>query len=413
MKTAIGVLVLAGLGVGVVLLWPTAVPDDLLLADVDESAVFGAELVARAERFERFLFVLWIHSQIALFATLWVYARKGVRFAQESAAGPIGTGMLLGMLGLAIVWLVNLPFRVAGHWWARRYEVSDADYLTWLLDDWILLGAQFVSVCLALLIVMGLARRLGDWWWLPGAATFVGIAALFTFAAPYIDYTTEPLRDRTLLEAADRFERELGLPDVPVHVQEVSEDTERANAYAYGFGPSRRIVLWDTVLDDPFDSGEQKVVLAHELAHHSQRHLTEGIGWFAIFAVPGTFVLMLATRSRGGIGVPEAIPLALIVAASFQLATAPAANWVTRRMEAEADWKALEVTQDPEAVEGAMVGLSETSLGDPYPPAWVQIMLGTHPPLADRVGMARAWAARRQRERNVIGHTSIVSTSCR
>jgi len=406
-RTAVSVLVLAGLVVGVVLLWPTARPNDLVLADVDERAVFGAELVERAARFELFLYVLWTLSQIALLATLWVFAKRGVGFVRESAAGPIGTGMLLGMLGLAIVWLGALPFRLVGHWWALRYDVTDAGYITRLLDDWMLLGAQFLSLSLALLVAMGLARRLGDWWWLPGAAAFVGIAALFTFAAPYIDYTTEPLRDRTLLEAADRFERELGLPDVPVHVQEVSEDTERANAYAYGFGPSQRIVLWDTVLDDPFDSGEQKVVLAHELAHHSQRHLTEGIGWFAIFAVPGTFVLMLATRSRGGIGVPEAIPLALIVAASFQLATAPAANWVTRRMEAEADWKALEVTQDPEAVEGAMVGLSETSLGDPYPPAWVQIMLGTHPPLADRVGMARAWAARRQRERNAIGPTHI------
>ena len=102
---------------------------------------------------------------------------------------------------------------------------------------------------------------------------------------------------------------------------------------------------------------------------------------------------MLATKGRGGMGAPEAIPLALIVAAVFQLATAPAANWVTRRMEAEADWKALEVSRDPDSVEGAMK-LSETSLGDPDPPSWVQLLLGTHPALADRVAMAHAWAAR-------------------
>ena len=365
-----------------------------MLGDVDETAVFGAELVARAERFERFLYLLWVLSQVALLATLWLYARKGAGFMRESAAGPIGTGMLLGMLGLAIVWLVNLPFRLVGHWWALRYDVTDAGYVTWLLDDWILLGAQFVSLCLALVIVMGLARRLGDNWWLPGAAVFVTIAAFFTFVSPYIDYTTDPLREETLLEAADRFESELGLPDVPVYVQEVAEDTDVANAYAYGFGPTQRVVFWDTILDDPFDIGEQQAVLAHELAHHSQQHLPEGIGWFAIFAIPGAFVLMVATKGRGGMGAPEAIPLALLVTAIFQLATAPAANWVTRRMEAEADWKALEVTRDPESVEGAMVGLSETSLGDPDPPAWTQILLGTHPALADRVAMARAWSAR-------------------
>ena len=63
-------------------------------------------------------------------------------------------------------------------------------------------------------------------------------------------------------------------------------------------------------------------------------------------------------------------------------------------MEAEADWKSLEVTRSPEALEGVMVGFTETSLHDPDPPNWVGIVLGTHPELAERVAMARAWAAR-------------------
>jgi STE24 endopeptidase len=377
-----------------VLLWPTEVPNDLALAEVDADAVFGAELVARAERFERFLHVLWVLSQIALLGTLWVYSRRGAAFTRESSAGPIGTGMLLGMLGLAIVWLVALPFRLVGHWWTRRYELTEIGYLDWLFEDWALLGASFVSLCLALLIVMGLARRLGDWWWLPGAGVFVAIAALFTFAAPYLDYTTDPLRDEELVEAAEQYRTELGLDGVPLYVQEVPEDTELANAYAYGFGPSKRVVFWETLLRDPFDREEQKLVLAHELAHHSQDHLPEGIGWFAIFAVPGAFVLMLATRGRGGMGAPEAVPLALIVVAVLQLVTAPAANLITRRIEAEADWMALQVTSDPKALEGVMNAFVETSLSDPDPPGWIHLMTGTHPSLEERVAMARAWAAR-------------------
>jgi STE24 endopeptidase len=144
----------------------------------------------------------------------------------------------------------------------------------------------------------------------------------------------------------------------------------------------------------PFDGSEQKVVLAHELAHHSQEHLPKGIAWFAIFAVPGAWILMRATRSRGGMGAPEAVPIALIVVAVFQLATAPLSNLISRRMEAEADWKALQVTEDPGSLQGVMVALAETSLGDPDPPAWTEHLLGTHPALADRVAMARAWAER-------------------
>jgi STE24 endopeptidase len=380
------------LTLGAFLLYPTAVPDDFRLAEVDVDQVFGTELVDRANRYERFFYVDWVLAQIALLATFWIYARRGPAFARESSAGPIGTGMLLGMLGLGILWLVRLPFRVAAHWWERHWDQSDLSYLDWLIEDWAILAAEFLSICFALLVVMGLARRLGERWWLPGAAVFVAIAALFTFVAPYLDFTTDPLRDETLLAAARGYESELDVGHIPIRVEEVSPDTEQANAYAFGLGPSRRVVFWDTMLLDPFSKDEQKVVLAHELAHHSQRHLPEGIGWFALFAVPGAWILMRATRRRGGMAAPEAVPLALLVVVVYQLATAPLANHVSRRIEAEADWKALQVTQAPAALEGLMIGFSTTSLGEPDPPAWVQLMLGTHPTLADRVGMARAWS---------------------
>jgi STE24 endopeptidase len=356
--------------------------------------VFGADFVADAKRYERLFYVLFVLAQVALLLTLWLYARRGAGLARESSAGPIGTGMLLGMLGLGIVWLVHIPFGVVAHWWARRNEQTELSYLDWLLEDWAILGAEFLSICVALLIVMGLARRLGERWWLPGAAVFVAIAALFTFVAPYLDFTTDPLRDDVLLEAADGYRAALGVGDIPLRVEEVSGDTEQANAYAFGLGPSRRVVFWDTILADPFSVAEQKVVLAHELAHHSQRHLPEGLAWFALFAVPGAWILMRATRRRGGMGAPEAVPLALLVVAIFQLATAPVANHVSRRMEAEADWKALQVTRDPGALEGLMLGFSESGLGDPDPPSWVQLVAGTHPALVDRVAMARAWAER-------------------
>jgi len=389
------VLLVAALAVAAILLYPTAVPDGLALPSVDADSTFGADLVARAERYERFHYVNWVLAQVALLATLFLYARRGAAFTRESAAGPVGTGMLLGMLGLAIVWLVGLPFRVASLWWQRRHGLEDVGYLDWLVGDWALLGAEFASICIALLIVMGLARRLGERWWLPGAAVFVAIGALFTFGTPYLDFTTDPLEDQALVAAGRQYERELGLSELPLRVEEVSDDTEQANAYATGIGPSRRVVLWDTMLMQPFTVAERKVVLAHELAHHSQEHLPKGIGWFALFAIPGAWILMRATRGRGGMGAPEAVPLALLVVAVVQVAAAPAANAISRRMEAEADWKALQVTRDPDALEGLMVGFSDTSLGDPEPPGWVELMLGTHPTLADRVAMARAWAARR------------------
>ncbi|HET9938851.1 MAG TPA: M48 family metalloprotease [Gaiella sp.] len=369
----------------------TVVPGDLSLPEIDVDAVFGRELVDRAEHYERFLYVDWFLAQVALLAALGVYARYGVRYARESAAGPIGTGMLLGMLGLAIGWLTQLPFALAALWWDRRYGVSEVGYLEAIFGGWLGLGGTFVAVCVALLVVMALARRLGWWWWLPGSAVLTLIALLLVFVGPYL--TTGLDRPDPELQATyDRYERDQGVEDVPLRVEEVSGDTSQANAYAFGIGPSRRTVLWDTLLDGRFTEGEVDVVLAHELGHHSSNHIPEAVVWFGLFALPSALLLTIATRRRGGMGRPAAIPLALLVAAVVQLALAPAQGVVSRRSESEADWKALQTTRNPQAARGLFREFADTSLGDPSPPTWAYVLLQSHPTLAQRVAMADAWA---------------------
>jgi STE24 endopeptidase len=372
------------------LLLRTSVPSGLHLAHVDTDAIFGKKVVRQAVRVERFFLVNWLLMQVTLFATLWVYARRGARFARESAAGPIGTGMLLGMLGLGIVWLVQLPFRLLDVWWARRHGLTEAGYLEWAFGHWFELGGTFVALCVALLVVMFLARRLGEVWWIPGAAVFVAVGTLFAFVQPYL-VSTAPLRDPALRRAAAEFERRQGVSGIPVSVEDVSGTTSQANAYAVGFRTSRKVVLWSTMVDGTFSDAEVKVVLAHEIGHHSSNHIPKGLAWFALFALPGAWILMRATRGRGGMGEAAAVPLALLVVAALQLAAMPAQSWISRRMEAEADWKALQTTRDPDAARGLFVGFGKTSLADPNPPTWAYALLENHPTLAQRVAMADAW----------------------
>jgi STE24 endopeptidase len=392
-----GTLVVAWV-VAAVLLSRTSVPDDLPLPTVDVDAVFGAELVARAERYRRFLYLDRVLAEVALLVTLAVYAKRGVRLVRESAAGPIGTGMFLGMLGLGLAWVVRLPFSVAALWWQRRHGLSSQGYADVLVDGWLGLAATFVALSMALFVLMALARRLGSWWWLPGSLVLVSVAAALVLVQPYLTPDLEPVDDPRVERAFERFRGAQGVGDVPLRIERVSGHTTLANAYAFGVGPSRRVVLWDTLLDGRFTGREVDVVLAHELGHHSSDHIPKAIGWLTLFALPGAFLLMLATRRRGGMGEPTAIPLALLVVAVLQLVATPAQNLVSRRMEAEADWKALQATHDPAAARGLFRELAATSLGNPSPPGWSQLLFGTHPTLADRVAMADAWAARRAAE---------------
>lgn len=398
-RLVVGIVVAVAWLVLASLLVRSAVPGDLELPAIDVDGTFGAAFVDEAERYERLLLALWVGSQVVLFAVLVLYARRGAVFARESAAGPIGTGMLLGMLGLAATWAVGVPFGLVALWWDRRHGVSEAGYLEHLLDDWLTLVASFVAVCVALLVVMALARWVGEWWWLPGAAVFTAIALAFAWGAPYLVTGLTEADDPALVASHERLQRDQGVSGIPLRIEEVSGDTSQANAYAFGLLGTRAIVLWDTLLDDRFTEGEVDVVLAHEVAHHSSRHIGKAIGWFALFALPGAWLLMRLTRRRGGMGEARAVPLALLVVAAYQLAVAPLQNWVSRGMEKEADWKALESTQDSDSARGLFEGFSQTSLGDPSPPTWAHLFLASHPSLAQRVAMVEAWESRAHPER--------------
>jgi STE24 endopeptidase len=379
------------------LLARSVVPRDLELPAVDVDAVFGSGFVARAERYERFLYVNWALSQVAVLGTLAVYARRGARLARESAAGPIGTGMLLGMLGIALAWLAGLPFSVLALWWDRRHGLSRVAYVDVVLGGWLALAGAFLALTLGLVVVMWLARWLGSWWWLPASLALGSIAAVLVFAEPYLATGLEPPSDQRLEQSYERLAQAEGVDGVTLRVQKVSGDTSQANAYAFGLGPSRRIVVWDTLLDGRFADGEVDVVLAHELGHQSSHHIAKAIGWFVLFALPAALVVMLVTRRRGGMGDPSSVPLALLVVALLALAAMPAQNVVSRRMESEADWKALQTTRDPTAARGLFRELAVTSLGDPSPPTWAYVAFATHPTLAQRVAMADAWAVREGR----------------
>ena len=218
-----------------------------------------------------------------------MYARYGVRYARESAAGPIGTGMLLGMLGLAIVWLAQLPFTVAALWWERRHDVSEVGYLECVFGDWLALGGTFVAVCLALLVVMALARWLGVVVVDPGRRRLRRRSSRCSCSSARTSSpTSSPSDDPELGATYERYERAQGVDGIPLRIEEVSGDTSQANAYAFGHRAVRRGSCSGTRCSTAGSrDGEVDVVLAHELGHHSSNHIPEAIGWFALFALPG------------------------------------------------------------------------------------------------------------------------------
>ncbi|HEX5990139.1 MAG TPA: M48 family metalloprotease [Solirubrobacterales bacterium] len=392
LATAAGVLVVAAAWAwGAHALWSATELPSADLPQLDPHSYFSDHFLDRSATYERFLVILSLLGSAVVIAALAVYARNGHRLARESAAGRVGTGLLLAMLGFAIVWLTQVPFDLAALWWQRRYDVSHQGYVAHLLNSFLSLGSEFVFLCLGFAVMMGLAGTMRRWWWLVATPAFAALTLLFVFVSPYLIPDTSPLDNPWLVAEARKLERIEDAPEARLRVQDVHRFTDAPNAEATGLGPSRTVVLWDTLLRDDFSRKEVRMVVAHEIGHLAHDDPLKRVGWMALYLIPALGVLALLTRRRGGLARPEAVPLALLVLVVAQLLAAPLLNSAFRREEAAADWAALEATREPETDRSLMQQLAEKSLSDPDPPGWVQGMFGTHPSMMERIAISQAW----------------------
>src|SRR5918992_857927 len=340
-RKAVAILAFSALWlVAAALLWRTTVPADLDLPELDPRDYFSARELRRHERYE---------------------------------------GVLRGLFGTSVLLqaAVLVGFVLAAPRLVRRLPF----------------GALTQGVLLALAMV--LAARLGPRWWLAGAPLFAAGAAVLVLAQPLLlEPRVERLHDARLEADIRTLAERTGVGSVDVVVRDAASRTRAGNAEVYGLGPSRRVVLWDTVLDGRFSTDEIRVLVAHELGHVAREHVWKGLGWVALLALPVTFLVARAARLRGGLDRPAAVPAALLAVFCLELVLLPATNAVSRRYEAEADWTALESTRSPSASRTLTLRLARASLADPDPPGWAFVVRRTHPTAMQRVAMAEAWADR-------------------
>jgi Zn-dependent protease with chaperone function len=374
-------------------LWRTEVPD-LSLPALDPSDYFSASELQRIDDYRSVSRVVFLASLAVELAVLALFVWRAGPLAtrlERVGRGRVRTSVLVGLAVVLGVWLAGLPFAAVTLVRRRDFGLSDQGWGAWFVDQLTALGVQAVLVSIAVAGAVWLAGRLGARWWLAGAPALAAVAVLFIVAQPLVVQPLfnrfEPLADRRLPAEIESLAARMGVDVEDVLVADASRRTTTANAYVAGLGPTRRVVLYDTLLDGRFSKGEILVVSAHELAHVERRHLWKGLAWFTLLAVPGVFALAWVTNRLGGLG-PRLVPLGLAFAFAFVLLTQPLANAVSRRYEAEADWLALQATHDPEGAIALEQGFVTTGLADPDPPGWVTFWFGTHPTPMQRIAMA-------------------------
>jgi STE24 endopeptidase len=355
---------------------------------------FSQRSLDRAASYTRGVEVLWLLSTAATLVALVLMARILPSKVRSIGLGRIGTAVIVGMVLIVGLWFVGLPFSFAELWWQHHWGLGPFDILAWLNGQWALLAPAALSALATIVLLVGLAGRFRRWW-LVATPIVVVIAAFFVFVSGWLlAGASHPLRNPQLAADAQRVERIEHVTGTPIRVQDVSKWTDQANAFTAGFGPSTHVIVWDTMLDDRFTRGEKVAVIAHELGHVRSRHIVKGIGWTALVVLPTLWILALATRRRGGVGDPANLPYVILVLTVVGLLMTPFQNVVSRRYEAEADWRSLNATRDPVSTRKLFETFERTSLDNPDPPTWDYLWLETHPTLAQRIAMVEQWRKR-------------------
>jgi len=380
-------------------------------AAIDPGAYFSKADIRRAEDFRGLQRLIGVGSLLVSGATLAVLAVRPpspVRRLIERWEGKPVRGAALVAVGISVtLTLTGLPLSVWAHERAVDYGLSTQSLGPWFADAGKSAVIAAVIAAIGGAVAIALIRRFPARWWIPAAAVVTGFAVVVLYLSPVLIDPLfnrfEPLPAGALRSDVQRLADEAGVDLGEVYRVDASRRTSAINAYVGGLGHTKRVVLYDNLIDD-YPEGQVRSVVAHELGHVKYSDVPRGLLWVAIVAPAGTLLVQrlsegLAARSgrEGGSlpPVPAVLPAVALSLAVVSFALTCAGNALSRPVEARADAYALGLTGDSKGFIALERSLTLRNLGDPDPPAVLHWLFGTHPTTVERLGFGESFARQR------------------
>ncbi|MCI0379927.1 MAG: M48 family metalloprotease [Gemmataceae bacterium] len=374
-------------------------------------AHFTADTIAHNAQFaleRRALF--WAGAFVELgFLVLLVFTKLGRRIADGchylTGGLWLPTVLLVGVYYFAAEALLRFPMNVGRFLHSTAWGMTSRPIEDWLVDYAKSLG---VSAAIGAIVLVGLfllLRWLPCLWWLPATAAASALAVAYAFVLPVviepIFNTFTPIERTQWASLEPRFRdivRRAGVEVDEVMVVDASRQGHHSNAYFTGFGATRRIVLYDNLLNR-FTPSEVETILAHEVGHWYHDHIVLGIAMATGGALVGFLVvacILLWARGRGRLSLacpsdPAALFLLLFLYVVGQWLAAPVQNAVSRHFERQADAASLKWAKEPDAFIAAEIRLAKENLINVAPLHFNVWLFASHPPVVDRIQMANDW----------------------
>jgi len=359
---------------------------------------FSADERARARAYHRPLYLALLGDvalSAGLLAALSWSSLGDWLFSPLDSFSPVAAAAVYAALVTVFSSVLRTPLAFWRGWWReRRWGFSTQGAGGWLGDRGKGLAVSIVLGAGAWAAAVALARALPGWWALPAGAALALAVLLLSFVAPIVLEPLfnrfRPLGDETLAASLRLLSQRAGVPVREVLVADASRRTTKVNAYVSGIGRTRRVVVFDTLLEAA-DPAAVEVVVAHELGHRRDGHVAKltllGMAGAAVAVV--LLWAVLGTRVAG----PRTLPEALLLLLALELAALAPGAALSRRFERAADRCSLELTRQPAAFARAHLELARRNLSDLEPPRLVYLLLFSHPTAPERLAFGEAWQA--------------------
>ncbi|MBV9276638.1 MAG: M48 family metalloprotease [Candidatus Eremiobacteraeota bacterium] len=373
----------------------TAIPESELLSRtpdklVDEHRQAAAHQLVSLTRPAWFL---WIALQ--LFALFYLWASGTAARSRDTLKRSIRSTALVrfifGAALTAVVQLVALPAEFFDYRVLRVMGLSSQTTGSWFSDIVITALLEMVVIGIIVVVVLWLVDRT-HLWWVYVAGLIFGLTFLLSYVFPI---AIEPIfnhfaplpANRPLTAQIEALAKRAGEGNLPIYVSDLSRRTHAGNAYVVGIGPSRRIVVGDTLLNSATDR-EILFIVAHELGHDVHGDTFRGALFGGIlFVVAAALSVLIADRVgfRRDDDPLSRLTLVGAILGCIYLLFLPLANGYSRQIEASADAYALQLTHDRAAGARAFVRFADEDLALICPSRFARLYWYTHPPLGTRI----------------------------
>lgn len=365
-------------------------------AQVSTESYFSDSQVERARDYRRPQLAIYGGVLVVELGLLAVLVARPPRRLRGPFKRPVLAGAAAGAALSVAVTISLLPLQVVARERAKDVGLVTQSWTGYARDKTVSGAIGALLAGLGAGTAVGLMRRYPRGWWVPGSALVVAFGVVSIYAGPVVldplFNTFKPLPAGEVRDDVLELAEKAGVDVGEVYSVDASRRTTAANAYVAGLGRTKRVVLYDTLLEN-FERDEVRLVVAHELAHVHHRDVPNGLLYLTIVAPFGMFAVARLTRRLAPEGEPgpAALPALALGIVLMTTAITTISNQLSREVEARADSYALMLTGEPDPFIAFERRIALRNLSDPEPPNWQTYLLATHPPTIDRIGIGEAY----------------------